>query len=795
MESMMKTNGAIAIETEELLILFNLNGGTGFPDRIAVREFGGKTTCLLAPGSNTLEVEFEDGTILTPGIFPGCDIQHYRQEDAEYVEFTGLPGMDAYGKRYDQIRFSLKHEFRSDGTAFTTAFFLLNRSLVGKITRCELKYEVAFQGFDELRWSFFPQYTEIDASIIQALNHSRHLPAGDSRSLEKGLFAMTGFYARRNAGPSLYAEFFVEGGNSVSGKREENSSSLRWTTPETARISWNFQTVPTDGFYWRNQWGWVIRPACRKRVHPPFTMYHLQDNIHRYPDITETDAIIAAKPDVVVFHESWRLDAQNGGVPFDAKIFRRLVEHFHRHGIRVAVYIRGNEISVHEDACRWFHQYLRRDFDGLYMDYGGPFCEIVKPDEAFPEGRTLFREHYLKLRRLRETIGPDGIFYSHTGPFYSALGMNFMDGYTSGEGECGLLIRGRSIHEYYSMAAVAPGTLWSAAFPEYSSAKIIPFLAAAGQYPHSPLGTAAQSSSLAHPQVPGINDLNFRPLWKLWSTFRYEKDILYLSDFNSSGVFTPDPETGHYLMISEDGRKAIQILANFSGSAKDISTGLNLPGYEFSAHPGKAIGFDPERNAVISDDSGTIRLDPLGIAGVLYCPEEDRKDLTARLLEAEPPLSEPGRKWLSAVGSQKRLRIHPPAGKKLFLQVLIPETLERASYEKSLLDDLFDICLELLKQEKDSSYSTLCWIGRTSYTKECTDDYRREPGVPSVKIPLHELLGPGLHHLRITSFHQGEPFYSFVKALITDENGKTSEILFYNDLEPDRANLNFSVRL
>ena len=148
------------------------------------------------------------------------------------------------------------------------------------------------------------------------------------------------------------------------------------------------------------------------------------------------------------------------------------------------------------------------------MDYGGPFCEIIKPDEAFPGGRTMFREHYLKLRRLRATMGPDGLFYSHTGPFYSALGMNFMDGYTSGEGERGLLIKGRKIHEYYSMSAVAPGTLWSAAFPEYSSKEIVPFLAAAGQYPHAPLGMAGYTCSLAHPQVPGINDLNFRPLWK-----------------------------------------------------------------------------------------------------------------------------------------------------------------------------------------------------------------------------------------------------------------------------------------
>ena len=282
----MTTERSIQIETENLLIPFQLDGN-GFPDNITVKEFGGKTTPLVSHGEYTLEVEFEDGTCLTPGIFPDCDIQYYRKEEAQCVEFTGLPGKDANQKRCDDIRFSLKHEFWPDGTAFTSAFFVMNKNPFGKITRCELKFNVSFSDFDELRWSFFPQIAEIDSTIIQALNNSRYLPAGDNRSMENGLYAMTGFHARRNAGPSLYAEFFLEGGNTLSGNKNENTSSVKWITPEKAEISWNFQTKPTDGFYWRNQWGWVIRPACRKRFHPPLTMYHLQDNINRYPNDTE----------------------------------------------------------------------------------------------------------------------------------------------------------------------------------------------------------------------------------------------------------------------------------------------------------------------------------------------------------------------------------------------------------------------------------------------------------------------------------------------------------------------------
>ena len=121
--------------------------------------------------------------------------------------------------------------------------------------------------------------------------------------------------------------------------------------------------------------------------------------------------------------KSWRLDPQNGGVPYDLAEFNRVVERVHSYGIRFAVYIRGNEMSVTEGDCYWFDNLLHKDFDGLYMDYGSPFCELSSGDEMFPGDRMHLRRHYLKLRSLRKRVGNDGILISHTGPVFSAIGM------------------------------------------------------------------------------------------------------------------------------------------------------------------------------------------------------------------------------------------------------------------------------------------------------------------------------------------------------------------------------------
>ena len=260
------------------------------------------------------------------------------------------------------------------------------------------------------------------------------------------------------------------------------------------------------------------------------------------------------------------------------------------------------------------------------MDYGGPFCHSTAPDEFYVNGRIHFRKHYQLFRTIRKKLGNEALIFSHTGPFYSGISMDLFDGYVSGEGERGLLIRSRKQHEYFSMASVSCGTMWTAAFPEYSSQTMVPFLAATGQYPHNPLGAATPSSSLTHPAEPGINDRVFRPLWKLWGMIKNERDLAIRNDYNCSGVFPVDPECGHWLAYRADGQTALYVLSNFAKSPRTFEVTPNWANSGFDPAGKKCFLLTPQLDSpgteqLYDDKKLTISLDGESCAAFYFAAE------------------------------------------------------------------------------------------------------------------------------------------------------------------------------
>ena len=110
---------------------------------------------------------------------------------------------------------------------------------------------------------------------------------------------------------------------------------------------------------------------------------------------------------------------------------------------------RGDMVTNGSEGDAYVTQFVNNDVtaDNPYTNYAFLYKAIarcnqqlvnlykVQPDETYIDGRIHFRRHYMNLKKLRERIGPDGVFFSHTGPSYSALGMNFITGYVSGEGD------------------------------------------------------------------------------------------------------------------------------------------------------------------------------------------------------------------------------------------------------------------------------------------------------------------------------------------------------------------------
>ena len=126
--------------------------------------------------------------------------------------------------------------------------------------------------------------------------------------------------------------------------------------------------------------------------------------------------------------------------------------------------------------------FLKKDYDGIYMDYGSPIT-YMQLEENAPAGRIPFHEYYNMTKKLREFVGDDGVLISHSGACFSAIGHTTVDSALTGEQEHGLIFKDRKNHAYLCGISVCCPSLWTAAFPHYRSKKVIPFLASTLQSP------------------------------------------------------------------------------------------------------------------------------------------------------------------------------------------------------------------------------------------------------------------------------------------------------------------------
>lgn len=768
--------------------------GNGLPGAISLPAVLHRHNLLRKPADLTLTLG--DSRTLHPAFGSGTEMLSREKGSAQIVEFNHLALTDDAGNTEPGFSLCLRYELYDDGTAFTDAFFLGKSLPAPSLKGFELKIPLSLSAFETVRWSLAYRQETVDGTLIQTSAPERELLPGENRKCGHGIFPQAGFNLWMKDGPSCYAEFFMEGDNVPAGDPADNESSVIWENGNPV-LRWNFLTKearPACGpWQWRNRWGWVVTPAPRTRHLPPLPMFHYFDNLAHYPTDEAMEAIAASGAQVLVLHENWRTDVQNGGLPYDPVRFRQIVDQAHAHGLRVMLYIRGNEPSIVEEDGEWFPNLLRYDHDGLYMDYGGPFHWLIPPGENYQGGQIEFRRHYLNNLARRKIVGPNGLLYSHTGPMFSALGMTggIVDGYVSGEGERGLLVKSRLDHAYFSMASVCPGTMWTAAFPEYGEPRMVPFLAAAGQSPHIPLGTQLQSSSLSHPSAPGIGDVNFRPLWKLWNLMRGTEDLHIFNDCNCSGMFARSEAVSHYLMSA--GGKMVCIFANFTDSPRAIDPYIDFAAAGIS--PGVLHLCLPDRETpgkVQVFDGKPFTLGPYGV-GAVCSGELD----FAEYEKPYPALPPECRTHLAKVEEQRKNRAGQAPSPEWFLRVSIPDL--PIAYEASMVLDLYDnyceFCEEAVNGEKKLGY-----IGKSGFRREMPPkEDMVVNGTGSVWIPLREIVGAGRHKLLLRSLHRGEtcakvPFYSFVVLEIAREAGKAEyRIEFMNELEAERSELHFEL--
>lgn len=768
-----------------------LFGANGLPKEIRLPAELDNANLLLDAAE--WEIRDENNNLLSVNFTSDSTMEVIKKSDYTTVNFHALQ-VGENNPLYINIRYSLY----DDGAVFAEPFLFGTICNPPKLSKMALIFHLNMANYEKIRFAMPYRPKEVDGKLIQTSAPERELVPGDDRIIEDGIFPQIGLYCISANDVAFYAEIFMESDGSAAGKNADTESSVIWDSGNPT-LTWNFQNRPDapvcGPWQWRNRFGFVIAPAPIERKFPPFAMYHYIDNFKRYPDDETLASIADSGADVLIIHENWRSDIQNGGQPINLKQLREVIDFAHKHNIRVALYMRGSEPSVGENYLDWFSELLIPDYDGLYMDYGSPFGFMKKPDELNPGGSILFRHHYNLARLRRETAGKNGFVLSHTGPMYSAIGMTggLIDGYVSGEGEKGLLIRSQFDHAYFSMAAVCSGSLWSAAFPEYGSKVIIPFLAATGQYPHVPLGTQFKSCSLSHPPCGGINDQVFMPLWRLWQLMKGKTDLKVYNDYNSYGIFPKEKNISHYMMCKDD-ELAVCIYGNFSKETQKVNASINWEKTDFNAKNkkvtlcinGEAIPFNGD----------FFEIPPLGVAAIVV-GEANFSAYT----RAFPELTEKGKNYLKKVEMQKKYRECPEEADNYYLRISVPDI--AITYENSMVLDLYDNRFVLGEVAEDGTFKKLGYLGKNGFQKEETaKENFVTNGMESPWIDLKEIVGSGTKHLAIWSLHRGDlyyvnvPFYSFIQVELGKKSGHSDYMIeFMNELEEDRAFIHFTVKI
>lgn len=267
-------------------------------------EFGGVN---LIKESSSLILAYTDGREFVPAASGAEPVRWRSRSGAEILEFNFIEFADLSGRAEPGLRLTLRYELFSDGTAFADAFFLGEQKERVGITRFELTLPLDFSAFETIRWALTYRPKKVDGALIQTSAPERNLLPGDDHKMEQSIFPLAGFNLWQEAGPSCYAEFFMESDNVLAGDAGSNRSSVIWNDGDPV-LSWDFQTVPDvpkfGPWQWRNRWGWVIAPAEQTRHYPPFQMYHYFDNIRRYPDDEALEVMAKSGTDVLILHEN-----------------------------------------------------------------------------------------------------------------------------------------------------------------------------------------------------------------------------------------------------------------------------------------------------------------------------------------------------------------------------------------------------------------------------------------------------------------------------------------------------------
>ena len=181
--------------------------------------------------------------------------------------------------------------------------------------------------------------------------------------------------------------------------------------------------------------GQQVGPELRDRWPfnvPPVDL--ITDVYHGSPTDADIERARRQGASVILLHQSWM---RSGGsnceppadyIPRDPADLKRFADTCHKHGIRVGLYMRG--VEKHALFQPYFEQFLRRGFDGLYVDWSSPYATGF---QGCSDLHFSAYNYFLFTRALRERVGEGGFLIAHSGGVPTMIAFAVFDAYLPGE--------------------------------------------------------------------------------------------------------------------------------------------------------------------------------------------------------------------------------------------------------------------------------------------------------------------------------------------------------------------------
>jgi len=356
-----------------------------------------------------------------------------------------------------------------------------------------------------------------------------------------------------------------------------------------------------------NEWPWTSVPVRQ-------TFYQDVQLAVANPELERVDEAADLGANVLILHQFWMTNGGSNGEPmadyraYDPQWLAAFVGRAHERGMRVGFYMRG--IERYCLYCDFFERFLKKDWDGLYIDWSTPFALGFCKTTAL---HCSAYDWFMYVRALRHRVGEGGFLIGHTAiPTFMAVGA--FDALIAGEFSVmhGGLLVSPEYSASYSLLSGCGVNLISGDSPDrsvFSSGTAAAFCAGLGYSSHP----------FMQPNQP-FREANafIQPLWDLWAALGSAPVRVFNPAVGTRPVTTADADAIHTVVYQAADGTALALAANLSDGEVKGNVDIDLEALGLAGAPIEPVEADGTYAPAVTDSRLVLKGIPAyGFGGVV----------------------------------------------------------------------------------------------------------------------------------------------------------------------------------